>query len=253
MNMIKSVLVSLALVGGLAKADGVSSEPKVIVDGVAVTNFVNAFFAAYNVKDKEALRQMIADGNKYDHIVRGSERYGGALSMSIRSIDMDSLKAVTEISDKKRKSMTIVLELENVGGVLKVRDSYSPDAKNRKAVLDDALNVGREFREAVCRLDTNTVVRLLGAKESDVSKVAFDQLLCDRNLSWVASVMNGDASMSLKRIKVDCEKIFAVFETAEKDSQDLKSTKCIGYHDGCLTVGVETDLSAKADLQNEWK
>ena len=233
--------------GGVAKADGVSSKPNVIVDGVAVTNFVNAFFAAYNARDKEALREMIVDENKYRHIVRGSERYGGALSMSIKSIDMDSLKAVTEISDKKRKSMTIVFEMESIGGVLRVRDSYSPSAKHRKEILDDALNVGRDFREAVCRSDTNAVVRLLGTKESDVSRSTFDQLLCDRNISWVASVMNGDASMSLKRVRVDGEKIFVVFETAKNGGPDVKSTKYIGYQDEHLTVGVETHLSGKTN------
>lgn len=236
MKKIKVCVIAVTLTFGGIWAEVVPTVSKVPVDGASVTNFVNAFFAAYNAKDNASLREMVGDKKKYDRIVRGSKRYGGQLSMSIKDIDLDALKAIVDVRDKKGKSRVIAIEMKSIGGVLKVMNSGSPDVKRRVEELDIAFKVGQDFCVAVRRSDTNSVLRILGAQESVAQKFPFEQLLCDRKVPWVASVMKGGVSMSFRRVKVDGEKILVVFEMKEKGSQNVKY---IGYQDGCLTFGIE--------------
>lgn len=248
MKLMQVCVVAVAFAVGGALADAVPEALKASVDETAVTNFVNAFFAAYDSKDFIALEKIIADSAESKRICRACKRNAKKSDAIICGIEIGEVTTVHLMVSAKRKSVKLDLMVKSFEDGIKLVSSHFPEVEDVNAQVLAATDLARELVDAVNLSDTNRICQILKL-DVDTSNSFLDALQ-HRNLAWLKMVIvNGQKiGVGIQPVVRARDRIFARFIVDLANPNGPR--KNVLYEKGHFSVGFK-DFSEIEEKKNK--
>lgn len=235
MKMIKACVIAVALVVGGTWAEVVPTVYKVPVDGASVTNFVKAFFAAYDGKNFNALGKMIANPAENKRIYSACKRNKHKSKTVICGMEIGEVTTVHLKVSTKKEAVKLDLRVKAFEDGVKLVSSWFPEIEDVNAQVLAATDLARELVDAVNSSDTNRICQILNLNVD--SPNGFSDALQIRNLAWLESaIANGEKiSVGIQPVARSRDRIFARFIVGLASPNGPR--KNVLYEKGYFSVG----------------